>query len=55
MDAGANRAVEDLALEARDEPLRVRLVFESLNGTLDGSRIRIQHGTTTVLIDRTDR
>ena len=54
-EQGPNRAVEDLTLEARQDPLRVRLVFESLNGTLDESRIRIQHGSITVLIDRTDR
>ena len=54
-EQGPNRAVEDFSLEAREDPLRVRLVFESLNGTLDESRIQIQHGSITVLIDRTDR
>jgi hypothetical protein len=52
---GANRAVEDFTLEARDDPLRVRLVFQSLNGTLGETRAEIHTGDITVLIDRTDR
>jgi hypothetical protein len=54
-EQGSSRAVEDLTLEAREEPLRVRLVFQDLNGTLDESRITIHAGNITVLIDRTDR
>jgi hypothetical protein len=53
--AGASRAVEDLTLEAREGPLRVRLVFQDLSGTLDESRITIHAGNVTVLIDRLDR
>jgi hypothetical protein len=52
---GANRAVEDFTLEARDDPLRVRLVFQSLNGTLSDTRAEIHTGDMMVLIDRTDR
>lgn len=54
-EAGPSRAVDDLALEAREAPLRVRLVFESLNGLLDGPTVNIQHANILVLIDRTDR
>jgi len=52
---GSNRAVEDFSLEARDDPLRVRLVFKSLNGTLSDNRAEIHAGEIMVLIDRTDR
>ena len=54
-EQGPSRTVEDLTLEASQDPLRVRLVFESLNGTLDGPKIQIQAGNILVLIDRTDR
>ncbi len=54
-EQGSSRAVEDLSLEAREEPLRVRLVFQDLSGTLDQSRINIHAGNVMVLIDRTDR
>lgn len=54
-EQGSNRAVEDFSLEARDDPLRVRLVFKSLNGTLNDARAEIHAGEIMVLIDRTDR
>jgi len=54
-EQGPSRAVEDLSLEASEAPLRVRLVFETLSGILDGPRVNIQHGNILVLIDRTDR
>jgi Domain of unknown function (DUF4153) len=54
-EEGPSRAVEDLSLEASEPPLRVRLMFETLNGLLDGPRIQIQNATVLVLIDRTDR
>ena len=54
-ERGSSRAVEDLSLEAREEPLRVRLVFQDLSGILDESRINIHAGNIMVLIDRTDR
>ena len=54
-EQGSNRAVEDFSLEARKDPLRVRLMFKSLNGTLNDSRADINGGEIMVLIDRTDR
>ena len=54
-EQGSNRAVEDFTLEARKDPLRVRLMFKSLNGTLSDSRADINGGEIMVLIDRTDR
>ena len=54
-EKGLNRAVEDLTLEAREDPLRVRLVFQNLSGTLSESRPYITNGNVLVLIDRTDR
>ncbi len=54
-EQGSNRAVEDFSLEARKDPLRVRLMFKSLNGTLSDSRADINGGEIMVLIDRTDR
>jgi len=54
-ESGPNRAVEDFALEARSDPLRVRLIIQSLNGLLDGPQIEVQGGDMMVLIDRTDR
>ncbi|MDX1576487.1 MAG: DUF4153 domain-containing protein, partial [Kiloniellales bacterium] len=54
-EQGANRAVADFTLEAREDPLRVRLLFQSLNGTLSETRAEIHGGDMLVLIDRTDR
>jgi Domain of unknown function (DUF4153) len=54
-EEGPSRAVDDLTLEESEAPLRVRLMFQDLSGTLDGPRIRIQAGNVLVLIDRTDR
>ena len=54
-EQGPSRAVDDLTLEESVAPLRVRLMFQDLSGTLDGPKIRIQAGNILVLIDRTDR
>ncbi|MEE8536341.1 MAG: DUF4153 domain-containing protein [Kiloniellales bacterium] len=51
-ESGASEAVEDFHLEAANEALRVRLIFQDLSGTIDGSRIRVQSGGIFVLIDR---
>ena len=54
-ESGSQRAVEDFTLDAVEDPLRIRLVFQDLNGTLEDERVRIYSGNFKVLIDRTDR
>jgi len=54
-EQGPSRAVDDLSLEASAPPLRVRLMFETVSGILDGPHANIQHANIMVLIDRTDR
>ncbi len=51
-EQGANRAVEDFELEASGEGLRVRLLFQDLNGILDGNQVQVHSANFFLLIGR---